>query len=513
MNVYSLFLNRARACPARTALVYRDQAIRYDELVARVERTARALAAQGLRAGDRVALLSENRVEYVELLLAAAALGVIVACQNWRQSPSELRHCVTLVKPQAVITSERFAPLLADAAVDAVARGEAPVLTLGADYDAWRERGQAVPAPTLGAADPESGLFILYTSGTTGLPKGALISHRATVARSCMGAMDHARVDGDAFIAWTPMFHMLATDSTLATLLGGGKVFILDGLDWAAIRHAAQTEPIGHLVVIPGMVEQAVQAFSEPGFQFKGVRRVGCMADLVPPAQIEAITRLTRAPFVNSFGSTETGSAPASAGLLAPGEPVGDLSKRQSSLCLIRLVDDDGREVGVDQPGEMQVSGPSLFSGYCNYHEHADGGARLRQSDWFAMGDMFTRSADGLLHYVDRKKYLIKSGGENIYPAEIERVLTALPGVADAVVIRQPDAHWGEVPVAYVVAADASLDAAAVIERCRGQIASYKLPKEVVFVRAEELPRNSTGKVQRNLLEATHARRRVPSSS
>ena len=216
-----------------------------------------------------------------------------------------------------------------------------------------------------------------------------------------------------------------------------------------------------------------------------------------------------QAPFLNSFGSTETGSAPASAGLLAPGQPLGDLSKRQSSLCLIRLVDDEGSEVGPDQPGEMQVSGPGLFSGYCDYQADADGGARLRAGDWFAMGDMFTRSADGLLHYVDRKKYLIKSGGENIYPAEIERVLTALPGVADAVVIRQSDARWGEVPVAYVVAADATLDADGVIARCRGQIAAYKLPKEVVFVRADELPRNSTGKVQRNLLEAAHAQRRA----
>ncbi|WP_225783293.1 class I adenylate-forming enzyme family protein [Xenophilus sp. Marseille-Q4582] len=509
MNVYSLFLNRARAWPARTALVQSDQAIRYDELAQRAERTARALAAQGLRAGDRVALLSENRIEYVELLLGAAALGVIVACQNWRQSPDELRHCITLVKPQFVIGSARFSALLADARVPALVSGEVPVLNLDEGQAAWLQRGDAAPAPALGQADPEAGLFILYTSGTTGLPKGALISHRACIARSCIAALDQLLVPGDAFIAWTPMFHMLATDSTLTTLLGGGTVFILDGLDLPAIRHLVQTERIGHLVVIPGMVDKAIEAFRAPGFTVKGVRGVGCMADLVPPAQIEAITRRVQAPFLNSFGSTETGAAPASAGLLAAGQPVQDLAKRQSALCLIRLVDDEGHEVGIDQPGEMQVSGPGLFSGYCDYQAHADGGARLRAGDWFAMGDMFTRSADGLLHYVDRKKYLIKSGGENIYPAEIERVLTALPGVADAVVIRQPDAQWGEVPVAYVVAAEPGLDAATVIARCRGRIAGYKLPKEVVFVRADELPRNSTGKVQRNLLEAAHARRRA----
>ncbi|MDA7416008.1 class I adenylate-forming enzyme family protein [Xenophilus arseniciresistens] len=509
MNVYTLFLNRARAWPARVALVHEGRPMRYDELARSAGRTARALAAQGLRPGDRVALLSENRAEYVQLLLGAAALGVIVACQNWRQSPTELRHCITLVRPQLVICSARFAPLLADARVDALVNGEVPVLNLDQGHEAWLQQGQRAGDVPLGQADAEAGLFILYTSGTTGLPKGALISHRASMARACIAALDQLLVPGDAFIAWTPMFHMLATDSTLTTLLGGGTVFILDGLDLPALRHLVQTERIGHLVVIPGMVDKAIEAFSAPGFSVKGVRGVGCMADLVPPAQIEAITRLVQAPFLNSFGATETGSAPASAGLLAPGQPVHDLSKRQSSLCLIRLVDDEGSEVGPDQPGEMQVSGPGLFSGYCDYQAHADGGARLRQGDWFAMGDMFTRSADGLLHYVDRKKYLIKSGGENIYPAEIERVLGTLPGVADAVVIRQPDAQWGEVPVAYVVAADPALDAATLIARCRGQIAGYKLPREVVFVRADELPRNATGKVQRNLLEAAHARRRA----
>ena len=499
MNVYALFSNRARAWPARIALVHQGQSIRYDELAQRVERTARAIAQSGLRAGDRICLLSENRLEYVELLLAAGALGVIVACQNWRQSPAELRHCITLVQPQLLIVSPRFSALLAEAAIE----DAAPVLLLGPTYTQWLQRGEAGPAPALGQADAESGLFILYTSGTTGLPKGALISHRATVARSAIAALDRLQLPGDAFIAWTPMFHMLATDSTLTALLGGGTVFVLDGLDMPAIAELVRTTRMGHLVVIPGMVEQAITAFSAPGFTVAGVRGVGVMADLVPPGQIADITRLLNAPYLNSFGSTETGSAPASANMVAPYSPIGNLAKTQSSLCLTRLVDDEGHEVGIDQPGEMQVSGPSLFSGYWGVE-----GTTVRPGDWFAMGDMFTRDAEGRLHYVDRKKYLIKSGGENIYPAEIERVLTAQPGIADAVVIRQPDPKWGEVPVAYVVSTDAGLDAATVIARCRGHIASYKLPKEVVFVQAQELPRNSTGKVQRNLLEERHARQR-----
>ena len=180
------------------------------------------------------------------------------------------------------------------------------------------------------------------------------------------------------------------------------------------------------------------------------------MADLVPRHQLAEITTLLGAPYVNSFGATETGLPPATAALIPIGEAPTDLAKRQSAFCEVRLVDADDRDVPDGAPGECAIRGPTLFSGYWRAPEV---NAKDFRGGWFHMGDVFIRRDDGRLDFVDRAKYLIKSGGENVYPAEIERVLLADPRVGDAVVVRRPDAKWGEVPVAVVARNDQSLTA------------------------------------------------------
>jgi len=175
------------------------------------------------------------------------------------------------------------------------------------------------------------------------------------------------------------------------------------------------------------------------------------------------------------------------------------LSKRQNTFCEIRLVDAEDRDVPLGTPGELAFRGPTLFSGYWNAPET---NAKDFRGGWFHMGDMFVRNPDGSLDFVDRVKYMIKSGGENIYPAEIERVLLADPCVADAVVVRRPDPKWGEVPVAVVARKDETLTSADLLARCRAELAGYKQPKEVVFVTLAELPRSTTGKIQRHEVEA-----------
>ena len=189
---------------------------------------------------------------------------------------------------------------------------------------------------------------------------------------------------------------------------------------------------------------------------------------------------------------------PASRSLIPPGVKPVSLAKVQSAFCEVRLVAPDGAEVPDGTPGEMTLRGPTLFSGY---FAAAAANAEEFRGGWFHMGDVFVRHPDGTLDFVDRRKYLIKSGGENIYPAEIERAILALPGVSDAAVVRRADARWGEVPVAFVVRSDPALDEAAVLAACRGRIAGYKLPKSVLFITDAELPRSTSGKVQRHLLE------------
>jgi len=492
LNVAALWRQQVARSPGQVALQQGDRQLRYAELDQRVRRLANGIRAHGVQRGDRVAVLAENRLEYIELELAAALLGVILACQNWRQADEELLHCIRLVSPRMVFVSARYADTLARLAHDVPT-----VIELETEYE-----------PLLAAApdtrqqedpEPEDGLIILYTSGTTGLPKGALISHRAMIARSMISRADGLQAPGDTFIAWAPLCHMVSTDSVYGLLTSGGKVIVMDEPDADQIVALSASEKIGHLTLIPGMVERVIEAARRATVGPLAARTLGCMADLVPAAQIAEVTRLFNAPFLNSFGSTETGAAPASRHLIPVGELPHSLSKWQNSHCVVRLVDADGGEVPDGSPGELAMRGPSLFSGYWGAPEAT---AKDFRDGWFHMGDVFVRNPDRSLDYVDRRKYLIKSGGENIYPAEIERVLLAWDRIADAVVVRRADARWGETPVAFVVKADASLTGEQVVAHCRGRIADYKLPKSVIFIDAADVPRSTTGKVKRHELEA-----------
>ncbi|WP_424138798.1 class I adenylate-forming enzyme family protein [Roseomonas chloroacetimidivorans] len=492
LTVAALFHQQAGRAGSRIAIEDGSGVLSYEDLAARVHRLTHALHARGVRRGDRIALLSENRREYIELQLAAAQSGAILACQNWRQSDAELAHCLRLVAPRLVFVSERHTDRL---------RGIEPTLAetlvLGGEYEALIRATPAGPAPDM--AEPEDGLVILYASGTTGLPKAAVISHRAMIARGAIARMDEVFFPDRAFVAWTPLFHMGATDSSLAAMMHGAKVIVMDGFDPPAIADLVERERIGWLALMPGMFSRMIAELRGGARKPLGIGVCGSMADLVPLQEIAEVTRLLQAPFRNSFGSTETGSAPLSRGRIPIGVVPERLSKELSAYWLVRLVDEDGQDVRDGEPGEVACRGPGLFSGYWG---DAEANVEAFRGGWYHMGDVFRRNPDGTYDFVDRRKYLIKSGGENIYPAEIERVLLASPRIAEAAVVRQPDARWGEVPVAFVAPRDAALGEADVVALCQGAIAGYKVPKAVHFLPESEFPRSTSGKVQRHTLEA-----------
>jgi fatty-acyl-CoA synthase len=273
---------------------------------------------------------------------------------------------------------------------------------------------------------------------------------------------------------------------------------IVDGFVAEQLVDCIEAGPMWWLVLIPGMIDEIAAAVKHRNAKPKGIKLIGAMADLVPRHQIAEITSLFQAPYANTFGSTETGIPPASAGSIPIGLVPDTLSKRQNSMCDVRLVDADDNEVANGMPGEAVVRGPTMFSGYWN--APATNEADFR-GGWFHMGDAFVRNADGTLDFVDRVKYLIKSGGENIYPAEIERVLLADERIDDAVVVRKPDERWGEVPVAFVAANNPSLTADVLSLMCRNSLAGYKRPKDFRFVAFEDFPRSTTGKIQRHEVE------------
>ena len=493
-TVFDLYQARALLHPSRVAVQDARGAYTYRELEDRSVRLAGALAARGIRRGDPIAILSENRVEYLQVVLAAAKLGAVVACLNWRLTAREIDACLKVVSPSLVVVSPRHRHLLRAATDDSAA-----TLVIGDSLEAslaacTRAVGDDVTSEDV---DPEDPLLVLYTSGTTGSPKGAAISHRAEIVRNLVTRVEYGIAPDDTFAAWTPLFHMGAADNSLGTLMCGGKVVVIDGFDPDHLIQTVETEVLGWLLLMPGMVGRFADLLQLRAVRPRGVRVCGVMPDLVSAADIARVTALLQAPYANTFGSTETGCPPCSAGLISPGEVPVTLAKTQSAFCEIRL-EVDGRAAVEGTPGELCMRGPTMFSGYwgapeVNAVDFRDG--------WFHMGDLMVRHHDGTLDFVDRAKYMIKSGGENIYPAEIERVLMQHPDILEAAVVRRHDTRWGEVPVAFVVATDPDLREAELVELCGRNLASYKRPQEFVFVAEKDLPRNDTGKIQRAELE------------
>ena len=291
---------------------------------------------------------------------------------------------------------------------------------------------------------------------------------------------------------------MGSNDFSIATLINGGQVVIIDGYNAKEMIKTIETYSVHYLTVVPGMIEDFVSQLKTAKSKPKPIGLIGAMADLVPRPLLKEITTLLNAPYWNTFGSTETGNPPASANLVSIGTAPESLPKKQNNFCEIRLVDPDDNDVPDGEPGELAIRGPSLFSGYW---ANEDANEEAFRNGWFHMGDVFRRTPDGLLEFVDRVKYMIKSGGENIYPAEIEKHIISDSRVIDVAVVRKPDEKWGEIPVAFVACNTDQIKNTDIIDLCRDKIANYKLPKEVFFIESDDIPRNFSGKIQRHILE------------
>jgi fatty-acyl-CoA synthase len=295
---------------------------------------------------------------------------------------------------------------------------------------------------------------------------------------------------------------MGGADYSLGTLMSGGKVIVVDGFNRERLAEIVASEKLGWLLLMPGMVPALASELEARRIVPKGVRLCGVMADLVPRAEIARVTSLLGAPYANTFGATETGCPPGAASLIPVGVVPERLSKELSRFAEIRLVDEHDRDVSDGERGELCLRGSTLFSGYfrapeANAHDFRGG--------YYHMGDVFVRNPDRTVDFVDRVKYLIKSGGENVYPAEIERVLLGDPRVVEAAVVRAPDPKWGEVPIVYLARSDPGLGEEELKRLCRAELAGYKQPKAFHFIALEDFPRSASGKIQRHELEKRKA--------
>jgi len=490
ISVGMLLAEAARVQPENVAVNDGRVALTYGQFNRRVNQLANALAAMHVSRHDRIAILSRNSIAYLEIMMAAAKLGATLCCQNWRLSKREIAHTVNMVSPEVIFTEPAYEHLLPQT----VAARHIP---LDDHYQALIERHPA-DEPQV-AIHPEDILLILYTSGTTGVPKGACISHRAMIYRGLVYASELAVPRDDTFFAWSPLFHIGAADQSIATLTRGGTVFVTDGMQVDLILPALETNRTRWFSLLPGALDTLIDAMETVRPTLKGVGVIGGMGDLVGADRVAQLSKLFNAPYLESFGSTETGLPPATGGLIPIGVAPQRFLKRQSGYCEVRLVDEQGTPVAEGTPGEVVIRGPTLFSGYYN---DAEANAACTTDGWYRMGDVMTRDpATGLLEFVDRARYLIKSGGENIYPAEIERVLIVDPRIDEVAIVRKADSRWGEVPIAFVARNTEALSESMVFDLCDGSLARFKRPKEVHFIDASQFPRTSSGKIRRGELE------------
>lgn len=496
LTLADILSTQAIVRPDATAVVMGETELSYRDLDALAERLAAGLIQAGLQRGDRLAVLSRNSLPFVLLFHAAAKAGIAIAALNWRSSPAELTRALRLVEPAFVAVASAQAELLdqTDCPLPRIALDDettgGPVVSFG-DLKRAAPRSHEVHAEDI--------VSIVFTSGSTGDPKAVAISQRALLARASVIGIDWQLDVGDAFVGWAPLFHISSSDYVFTTAVLSGTFVVLDGFDASAIVEIARSRKIGWMFLVPGTVELFVDALGDQPLPPSQMKLVGVMADLISPTTMQGICTLTGAQYLNSFGMTETGLVPCVPSFTRTATPAGgSLPKAQSAFCSVRLVGDDGRDVPDGEPGELWVRSPTLASGYWN---NAAATEASFSGGWYHTGDVLRRTGDGALQFVGRVSGMIKSGGENIYPAEIERALLSHPSVSEAAAIGVPHTRWGETPVAFVSLIEGEQCGADELKTfLRQQIASYKIPQEIRIIPYCEFTRNVTGKIDRAAL-------------
>jgi len=477
--------------PAKPAINYREQVISYGALAHRVQAVAVHLHRDlGVRRGDRVAFWGMNHPEFLTLLFACARLGAMLVPLNWRLAPPEIAYILDHAGVETVLVEVAFRE-----AAEALreARPGCHFLALAFQSEGWLcfTPGEVeAPLPRGRYEDP---LLLVYTSGTTGRPKGAVLTQEALLWNIVQATHMHDLSSRDHVLTVLPMFHVGGLNiQTLPALHAGATLTLHRRFDPTATLSALASAGITLVVLVPATLQAILEHPDWPHADLGSLRLVTTGSSIVPHRLMRAFHE-RGVPVVQVYGTTET--APIAVYLRAE-DAVWKLGAagKPGLHSEIQLVADDGEIITHPGfPGEILVRGPQVMTGYWEDEEATRDALR---DGWFRTGDIGHWDMDGYLHVDDRKKDVIISGGENIYPAELELVLNEIPGVLEASVVRRPDTRWGEVPVAVVVPApDAALDEATVLDAFHGRLARFKHPRTVVFV--ERLPRNAMGKVQK----------------
>jgi long-chain acyl-CoA synthetase len=505
-----LLRRQRRERPDALAIRFQGEDLSYAQLWQRAARVAQALTRLGARPGSRVAHCERNSVVCFELLFGCALIGAVLVPVNWRLAREEIAWVLQDAQPVLLVADPAF-----DAAVQA-ARGlgipwlsteTAPSTSAGtsaeaaASYSGWRDAASdADPAVDVALDDVA---IQMYTSGTTGRPKGAMLSHRAvnTVRIGQRAGWSRWR-DDDVCLISMPLFHIGGVGTALASLCAGARMVLVREFDAGQFLTLIGSEGITRLFLVPAAIQMLLDHLAAAATDFSRVQYISFGSSPMQLPLLERAMALFGCGFVQVYGLTESSGTvvanPVERGELPTARRLASVGRALDGVAL-RIALPDGREAAAGETGEVQIRSASAMQGYWRLPEAT--AEAFTPDGWLRTGDVGTLDADGYLYLIDRLKDMIISGGENVYPAEVEAALLRVPGVKEVAVIGVPDRRWGEAVTAVIVPQPgAALDEGAVIAAARTMLAGYKVPKTIVL--REALPRNAAGKVLRRELRA-----------
>ncbi len=482
----------ARRTPDKLAIRESGRGLSYAKLSERIRRVANLVhAGFGLVHGERVAVLLPNRLEYIEIVCGVALAGVAAATIGPAASEQEIRFICTDTDARVLFVD----PTLEAKARAAIPASLAHVVVLDQRYEDLLARASDAMCPV---RTSEHDIFsIPYTSGATGRPKGVMLAHRGRILSAYAIGADHGCYGpDDRAITLTPLFHGAGFLMTLTPLFMGGFVELLPRFDVERMLETIQSIQATNTYMVPTHFS-ALFAMGEAARRYDMRSLKAVVSGTAPLAQTmkqRIIAFFGEGKLYERYGCTETS-------IVTALRPADQLRKEQCvglplPATQIRILGADGEEMPRGEVGELACSSPYMFSGYLNLPEAT---ATAMRGDWFVTGDLARMDEEGFLYLVDRKNDLIISGGENVYPREVEEVLLAHPAVQECAVVGMPHAYWGEAVTGFVVVrSDMNVTAEALIESCRVGLSRYKAPKEIRFM--TKLPRNALGKILRRVL-------------
>jgi acyl-CoA synthetase (AMP-forming)/AMP-acid ligase II len=498
LNLGEILKVNAKKFPDTVALKDRERSFTYPAVNKRVNRLAHGLIGMGLSKGDKVAVLLENSIEIIEIYLATAKTGIVIVPINFRLVGQEVTYIVNNSDAKAMIVHDQFAdnvdPIRAElTAIDGdrfVIVGEAR-----AGYVPYESllAGGSEQEPEFSVA-PEDTWILIYTSGTTGKPKGVVRSHASHISFYLINAVDFGFTEHDVCLNVMPLCHINSTFFTFTFLYIGGSVYVHPAQSFRAeeILQIVEREKISFISLIPTHYNLILNCPEEAKqFERSSIRKLLCSSAPVRRVMKQAIMEFfPGVQLYEGYGSTEAGIVT----VLKPEDQMrklGSIGFESLGTDFVKLLDEDGNEVPVGEVGEIYSRGPMLFDEYYKLPEKT---AASFKGGWFSAGDLGRKDEDGFFHIVDRKDNMIITGGEHVHPSEVEEVVGSHECVYDCAVIGLPDEKWGERVVAVVVTKD-DVDADTLVKCCRDKMAGYKRPKEILFIKDDEMPRTATGKI------------------